>query len=91
VGLRGTWECDNHHLHPLDNSNKTIVNERVEEDYNLDIFKMTIFAFELVIKLIDREVLMFKHFQVDVKEINCHFQWWEKHESMNFPITRFLV
>ncbi len=84
------FKC-HHHLHTLDNSNRTIVDERVEEDCNLDIFKMTVSAFKLVIELINREVLMFKHFQVDVKEINCPFQWWEKHESMNFPITRFLV
>ncbi len=84
------FKC-HHHLHPLANSNRTIVDERVEEDYNLDIFKMTTSTLKLVIKLINRDILMFKHFQVDVKEINCPFRWWEKHGNMNFPIIGFLV
>jgi len=36
-------------------------------------------------KLINKKALLvFKHYQVDVKDIKCPLQWWEKHESM-FP------
>jgi hypothetical protein len=34
--------------------------------------------------LVNNEFLIFKHFQVEVKNIKCPLQWWEKHESM-FP------
>jgi hypothetical protein len=29
---------------------------------------------------------MFRHYQVDVKDIKCPLQWWEKHESMFLTI-----
>jgi hypothetical protein len=45
---------------------------------------------ELVTKLVNRELLIFKRFQMDPKEIKCPLQWWQKHESM-FPIVGFLV
>jgi hypothetical protein len=30
-----------------------------------------------------RQLLIFKHYQVDPKNIKCPFQWWEKHEAMS--------
>jgi hypothetical protein len=36
------------------------------------------------------ELLIFKHYQVDRKDIKCPFQWCGKHEVM-FPIVGFLV
>jgi hypothetical protein len=38
--------------------------------------------------LINKELLIFRHYQVDVKDIKCSLQWWEKHESM-FPTFGF--
>ncbi len=38
----------------------------------------------------NRELLIFKRFQMDPKKIKCPLQWWQKHESM-FPIVGFLV
>jgi hypothetical protein len=35
-------------------------------------------------------MLIFRHYQVDSKEIKCPLQWWEKHEIM-FPIVGFLA
>jgi hypothetical protein len=37
----------------------------------------------------NKEFFIFMHYQMDVKDIKCPLQWWEKHES-TFPI-RFCV
>jgi hypothetical protein len=37
-----------------------------------------------------KELLMFRRFQVDVKEIKCPLKWWVKHESL-FPTMAFLA
>jgi hypothetical protein len=57
---------------------KGVVDQRVEEDNNLDIFEMTTNISEQVTKLINKEFLIFKHYYVNVKNIKCPFQWWEK-------------
>jgi hypothetical protein len=50
---------------------------------SLDIFEMTTNISESTMKLINKKALLiFKHYQVDVKDIKCSLQWWEKHESM---------
>jgi len=41
-------------------------------------------------KLINKKLLIFKRYQVDVKDIKCPLQWWEKYESM-FPTFGFYV
>jgi hypothetical protein len=43
---------------------------------------MTINTNEPIIVLVNREFLVFKRYQVDVKVIKCLLQWWEKDESM---------
>jgi hypothetical protein len=50
---------------------RCIVDQRVEEDSSLDIFEMTTNISELATKLINRELLIFKRYQVDVKNIKC--------------------
>jgi hypothetical protein len=45
---------------------------------------------EIAKEIITRELLDFKRFHVDLKEINNPLQWWEKHES-RFPIMTFLA
>jgi hypothetical protein len=37
-------------------------------------------------ELVNKEFFIFRRFHVNAKDIKCHFQWWEKHESM-FPIV----
>jgi len=37
-------------------------------------------------ELVNKELFIFKQYQVDVKEIKCPLQRWKKHESM-FPIV----
>jgi hypothetical protein len=41
-------------------------------------------------ELVDRELLIFKRFQMDVKDIKYPFRWWEKHEFM-FPIIELAL
>ncbi len=48
--------------------------------------KMIANTIEPSMKLINRELLIFKRYQVDVKDIKCPLQQWEKHENM-FPIV----
>jgi hypothetical protein len=67
-----------------------VVNQMVEKDNSLDIFEMTIHTNEPTTKLINKELLIFKHYQVDVKTIKCPLQWWEKHES-TCPTVGFCV
>jgi hypothetical protein len=41
-------------------------------------------------EIVTRELLDFKRFHVDVKDIKNILQWWEKHES-RFHIVGFLA
>jgi hypothetical protein len=45
---------------------------------------------EPIEELIKKELLILKLYQLNVKNIKCPLQWWEKHETM-FPIVGFLV
>jgi len=75
-----------YHLHPLVKSERGVVEQKVEEDRNLNIFEMTTNISELVTNLVNRKLLVFRHYQVDFKDIKCPLQWWEKHESMFLTI-----
>jgi hypothetical protein len=66
------------------------IEHRSYENSSLDIFEMTANTNEQVAELVNRVLLIFRRFQVDLKEIKCPLQWWQKHESM-FPIVDFLV
>jgi hypothetical protein len=56
----------------------------------LDIFEQTTSISELAEELVKRELLVFKRYQLDVKDIKCPLQWWQKHEAM-FLIVGFLA
>jgi hypothetical protein len=58
-------------LDPLVEFERGVVDQRVEKDRSLDIFEMTASTSELAMKLVNRELLIFKHYQVDVKDIKC--------------------
>jgi len=79
-----------YNLHPLAEFKRGIVDQRVEKDNNLDTFEVITNASELVLELINKKLLIFKRYQVDVKDFKCPFQWWEKHENM-FHIVSFCV
>jgi len=49
-------------------------------------FKQTPSTNELMTKLVTKELLIFKCFQVDLKEIKWSFQWWGKQEAMFYQI-----
>jgi hypothetical protein len=60
-----------YHVHPLDEYERGIVDQRVEEDGTLNIFEMTTNISELATELINRELLIFKCYHVVVKNIKC--------------------
>jgi len=66
-----------YHLHPLVESKRGVVDQKVEKDMSLDIFEMITNTSEPSMKLINRELLIFKHCQGDVKNIKCPMQCWE--------------
>ncbi len=65
-----------------------VIDQRVEEDRNLDTFKMIANTSEPITKLVNKELWIFRHYQADVKNIKCPSHWWEKHENM-FPTIGF--
>ncbi len=58
-----------YHLHTLVESKRGVVDERVEEDRSLDIFEMTTNTSEPITELVNRKLLIFRRYQVDVKDI----------------------
>jgi hypothetical protein len=60
-----------YHLHPLLKSERGVVNQKVEKDKSLDIFEMIIGISGPTMELVNRELLIFKCYQVDVKDIKC--------------------
>ncbi len=56
----------------------------------MDIFEHIASTSELIEELVKRELLIFRRYQLDVKDIKCPLQWWQKHEAM-FLIVGFLV
>ncbi len=72
----------------LTKSKKSIVDRKVKEDSNLDIFEMTTNTSEPTMKLINKELLIFKRYQVNVENIKSPPQWWEKWKNM-FPTIGF--
>jgi hypothetical protein len=41
-------------------------------------------------EVVNMELLMFKRFKVDIKDIKCPLKWWTKHESL-FSTVAFFV
>ncbi len=51
---------------------KGVVDQRVEKDKNLDNFEMTISTNEPTTELVNKELLIFKHYQMNIKTSNAH-------------------
>jgi hypothetical protein len=51
---------------------------------------MFIVTSKLTKEAVNKELQMFKRFQMDVKDIKCPLEWWAKHESM-FPTMAFFI
>jgi hypothetical protein len=62
------------YLHPYIEFNNGFVDQKMDDDNKLYIFKMIIRTIELAKKLVKRELLVFCYYQVDVKEIKCPFR-----------------
>jgi len=65
-------KCD-HTLHPLVEFESGFANQRSGWDYNSDIFKMIINTSESMKKVVNKELLIFKQYQVDVRISNIFF------------------
>jgi hypothetical protein len=66
------------HLCPLVKLNKNSLDQ--------NIFEQIVNTSEIAKEIVKRELLIFRRYQLDVKNIKCPFQWWQKHEAM-FPIV----
>ncbi len=60
-----------YHLHPLVEFEKGVVDERLEEDMSLDIFEMVTSTSEPTTELVNKKLLIFRRYQVDVKNNKC--------------------
>ncbi len=67
-----------------------VANMQTDEESSLDIFEIYVGTNEPTKEVANKELLMFRSFQVDVKEIKCPLKWWVKHESL-FPTMAFLA
>jgi hypothetical protein len=67
-----------------------VANMQIDEENSLDIFEMYDGTSEPTKEVVNKELLMFRRFQVDVKEVKCPLKWWVKHESL-FPTMAFLA
>jgi hypothetical protein len=72
-------------LHLMAKFKVECVKQAIDENSNMDIVEQML-AHEPVKELVIRKLLIFKSYQIDPKEIKCHFQSWGKHETMFLTI-----
>jgi len=48
-----------------------VANMQIDEENRLDIFEMSTRTSELAKEVVNKELLMFRRFQVDIKDIKC--------------------
>jgi hypothetical protein len=65
-----------------------VTNMQIDEESNLDIFEMSIGTNKPTKDVVNKELLMFRKFQVNVKDIECPLKWWARHEYL-IPIVAF--
>ncbi len=78
-----------HHLHSMIESIGCII-QTTDEDFNLDFFQQIASTSKPLKELVIKELLIFRHYWMDPKDIKCPFQWWGKHRAM-FPTFGFLA
>jgi hypothetical protein len=78
-----------HHLHHVVDCEIESIDHKFYENCNLNMFEMIVNTSELIKELVNRDLLIFKRFWMDPKEIKCPFQWWQKRESMSRTIDFF--
>ncbi len=67
-----------------------MANMQTIEENSSEIFLMSTGTNEPTKEVMNKELLMFRGFQVNVKDIQCPLEWWAKHESL-FPTMAFLA
>ncbi len=67
---------DYHHLHQMKKSKVECVEWKFDKNSNLDIFEKIANTREPMKKLVTKELLIFRSYQVDPHKIKCPFQWW---------------
>jgi hypothetical protein len=78
------------HLYHVENVVYDSVNQDADKDCGLDIFQMSSNSAKTTKEIVTKELLDFKRFHVDVKDIKNLLQWWEKHES-KFHVVGFFA
>jgi hypothetical protein len=63
-----------HHLHSMIESIRC-VSQTCDEDFDLDIFQQSTSTSEPSKELVIGELLIFRRYQVNPKDIKCPFQW----------------
>jgi hypothetical protein len=75
-----------YYLHPMTKSEVECANHREDAKSDLDILKQTPNTGESATELVTKEMLIFRCYQVDSKEMKCLLEWWAKHEIMFITI-----
>ncbi len=78
------------HLHLVEDVAYGSINQDVDQDCGLDIFQTIGNNIKTTKEIVTRELLDFKRFHVDVKDIKNPFQQCKKHES-RFHVVGFLA
>ncbi len=78
-----------HIFHPMVEF-EPVADMQTHEKNSMDIFEMFIITNEPTKEEVNKELQMFKRFQVDVKNIKCPLEWWAKHGSL-LPTITFLT
>ncbi len=86
--LSYAFECY-HIFHPMEKFG-LVVDMQIDEENSLDIFEMSVRLIEPTKEVVNKELLMFRKFEVDIKNIKCPLKWWVKHEFL-FLIVIFLA
>jgi hypothetical protein len=64
-----------YHLHTLVEYERGFVDQKVREDMSLDIFEMITNTSEPTMELVNKELFIFRHYQMHVKDIKSPLQW----------------
>jgi len=78
------------HLHLIGDVVFNFTKQDADKDCGLNIFQMTNNNAETTKEIVTRELLDFRRFHVNMKDIKNLLQWWEKHEFRLHP-TGFLA
>jgi uncharacterized protein YbbC (DUF1343 family) len=63
-----------HIFHPMAKFGH-VANMQIDEKINLNIFEMFVKTNEPTKEVVNKELLMFRRFQVDVEHIKCPLEW----------------